>query len=608
MPLPSCFTGYSTTMSEEKKVPEKRRVGLLIALVLVLALGAFLRFYQFPNWLHFELDQSRDARVVDGALTGGPGELTLLGMKAGGTSLRLGPGFYYLQYVSGLVFGATPVGVATFVPILSVISIFLFYLLIRRYFPEKQAIGFTLLFSVSAFLTMYGRFAWNPNPIPFFALLGFYSLLRSVEPEARHAGGWFLLSIFAIGFSTHLHFLAFLALPSITVAFLLIRRPRFPVKVWIAAVGIGILLYIPVILNEFSTGGANSQAFVRAVTEKSSKEEHSLAAKFVKDVSEHGLGFLVVVSGYEGGDFFTFKNGPDGFQAECDSGCRHGWPFAAASMLVFLSGAVSLVYLGWRERSRRKSDFLLLVGLWLLIPFVLFLPLAYGFAPRFFLVTVPVPFILLALLSDAVIRVSPWKKIAVGVMVLGIAFLTGTNLFYLWQRFGQLGLASYEPVKSPTDRILKERARVTLEQQTHIVQYLKERSDESGYPVYMWSEPEHRRALKYLMEKRDIQNDVIGLAGVYEEGIYVIILRSKSDLEDGAKKYRANYEIVAKRQFGTLTMIEFRPKPEAIQAKRQIFTQSGKVKDNPTALPRYTWSEWWNRRNDTGNDDSEDDQ
>lgn len=608
MPFLSRFTGYSTTMSEEKKVPEKKSVGLLIPLLLVLALGAFLRFYQFPNWLHFELDQSRDARVIDDALSGGPGELTLLGMKAGGTSLRLGPGFYYLQYLSGLIFGATPVGIATFVPILSVASIILFHLLIRRYFPEKRSIGFTLLFSASVFLTMYGRFAWNPNPIPFFALLGFYSLLRSVEPESKHAGRWFLLSVFSIGFSTHLHFLAFLALPAIMVAFLLIRRPQFSAKVWIAAIGIGILLYIPVILNEISTSGANSQAFVRAVTEKSSKEEHSLAAKFVKDVSEHGLGFLVVVSGYEGGDFFTFKNGPEGFRAECDSGCHHGWPFAAASMFVFLLGTVSLVYLGWKERSRRKSDFLLLVGLWLLIPFVLFLPLAYGFAPRFFLVTAPIPFILLGLLSDAIIRVLPWKKFAVGIMALGIVFLTGTNLFYLWQRFGQLGLASYEPVKSPTDRILKERTRVTLEQQTRIVQYLKERSDENGYPVYMWSEPEHRRALKYLMEKRGIQNDVIGLAGVYDEGIYVIILRSKSDLEDGAKKYGENYDIVAKRQFGTLTMIEFRPKPEAIQAKRQTFSGSGKIKDNPSALPRYTWNEWWNRRNDSANDDSEDDQ
>lgn len=594
-------------MSEEKKGGFIGYSGLLVPLVLVIFLGAFLRFYHFPEWLHFELDQSRDARVIDDALTGGPGELTLLGMKAGGTSLRLGPGFYYLQYVSGLLFGASPVGIATFVPILSVASILIFFFFIRRYFPDRISLGLTLLFSVSAFLTMYGRFAWNPNPIPFFVLLGFYALLRSVEPEARHAGRWFVCAAFAIGFSTHLHFLAFLAVPAITGAFLLVRRPRFSGKVWAVALAAGLLFYVPVVLNEMSTGGANSQAFLRAVTDKSSKEEHSIGAKLVKDMSEHGLGFLVVVSGYEGGDFFTFKNGVDGFRAECDSGCQHGWPYAVASMIMFGAGLLSLGFLWWKERTRRKADFLLLVGLWFLIPFVLFLPLAYGFAPRFFLVTAPVPFMLLGFLSEGAVRILPWKKVAVIGTVVGILLLTASNLVYLQQRFGQLAAASREPVKSPTDRILKERTRVTLEQQTAIVRYLKERSDENGYPIYMWSEPEHRRALKYLLEKSGVRNDVLGLAGVYEEGIYVIILRSKSDLDDGTKKYRDSYDIVATHPFGTLTMIEFRPKPEAVQATRQAISENGKVKDNPTALPRYTWNEWWNRRNDMGNDASEDD-
>ena len=68
-------------------------------LALIIALGFFLRSYHFTDWLHFELDQARDARVVDAALEGGPGELPLLGPKAGGTFLRLGPAFYYLQYL-----------------------------------------------------------------------------------------------------------------------------------------------------------------------------------------------------------------------------------------------------------------------------------------------------------------------------------------------------------------------------------------------------------------------------------------------------------------------------------------------------------------------------
>jgi len=594
-------------MSEEKKVFSVR-VGksAIILLFAILALGGFLRTYHFTDWLHFELDQSRDARVVDDAVSGGPGELTLLGMKAGGTSLRLGPGFYYFEYLSALVFGGTPQGMAAFVPILSVLSIGLFYLFARRFFLVPLSLGLTLLFSVSAFLVMYGRFAWNPNPIPFFSLLGFYALLRSVAPDAGHPGRWFVLAAFSIGFATHLHFLAFLALPAVAVLFLLVRRPRFSWKAWGVALAAFFLFYIPVLLNEIETSGANSKAFLRAVTEKSSQEEHSMAAKLVKNVVEHGLGYLVVTSGYEAGDFFRFKNNGEGLGAECNARCQNGWPAGAGAILVFSLGLFSLCFLWWREHDRKKGDMLLLSGLWFLVTFVLFLPLAYGFAPRFFLGVAPIPFLLLGFLSEAAMRVCPWKKALRIATAVGISALVFSNLWYLSARFGQLSVAPTESISTPTDRILKERTRVTLEQQMMMVEYLKKRSDESGFPVYMQSEPEHRRAIKYLLERAGVQNDVLGQGKIYEEGIYVLILRSRSDLYDGMKKYLEKYDVVEKHSFGTLTMIEFRPKEAFVQEKRQQdFKPQGKVQDNPTALPRYTWREWLERKNDAGNDEEE---
>lgn len=593
-------------MKEEKKGKGRKNFSwLTVVLILVIAVGTFLRFYHFSDWLHFELDQSRDARVVDDALSGGPGELTLLGMKAGGTSLRLGPGFYYLEYLSGLVFGPDPIGMAMFVPILSVFSIVLFFLFARRYFSKWLSIGLSFLFSVSAFLTMYGRFAWNPNPIPFFALLGFYSMLRSVETDGRYRGRWLVVAAFSIGFATHLHFLAFLALPAIAVSFLFIRRPRFPFRVWLVAGFAASVLYLPVVLNEFSTGAANSEAFISAVTEKSTKEDHSLAAKLVRNVIEHGQGFLVVSSGYEWGDFFEFRNVGTGIETVCDAGCRNGWPYVAGSMAVFFLGSLSLLGLWWKEHDRRRADLLLLSLLWLLIPFFLYLPLAYGFAPRFFLVTAPVPFLLLGFLSEAAGRIFPWKKAVLAGTAIGIVILSASNLYYLFHRFDQLERAPHESVLSPADRILKEKARVTYEQQSAIVGYLGAEADRTGYPVYMHSEPQHRRALKYMLERAGVRNDVLGLAGIYEEGIYVLILRSRSDLHDGMKKYLVQYDVVGTRAFGTLTMIEFRPKPEAVQAERQTFRDDVPVADNLDAFPRYTWREWWERRNDSSNDTDE---
>ncbi|MBD3300813.1 MAG: hypothetical protein GF347_05685, partial [Candidatus Moranbacteria bacterium] len=57
-------------------------------LLLVLLLGIFLRVYRHNDFLHFELDQARDALIVDAALENGIGELPLLGPRAAGTMLR----------------------------------------------------------------------------------------------------------------------------------------------------------------------------------------------------------------------------------------------------------------------------------------------------------------------------------------------------------------------------------------------------------------------------------------------------------------------------------------------------------------------------------------
>jgi hypothetical protein len=241
---------------------------VIFGLAAIIGLGIFLRAYNFSAWLHFELDQARDARVIDRVLGGNAADLPLLGPKAGGTLLRLPPGFYYLEYLSALVFGGSPAGMAGFVVVFSILSVPLFYFFLRRYFPKPLSLGLTLLFSVSAYFVMYGRFAWNPNLLPFFILLGFYALLRAVDHNEMKKGLWFLVSVFSLVLATHFHFLAFLALPMIFLALLIVRRPKFSWKIWLGAIAISLVLYLPMILNESETNFANTKEFFKAKNQK----------------------------------------------------------------------------------------------------------------------------------------------------------------------------------------------------------------------------------------------------------------------------------------------------------------------------------------------------
>jgi len=198
-------------------------------------------------------------------------------------------------------------------------------------------------------------------------------------------------------------------------------------------------------------------------------------------------------------------------------------------------------------------------------------------------------------------RYRPAIGVAGGVVLL---ILIASNLFFLSVRFEQLRAASFESVKNAPDRILKERVRVTFEQQNRIVDCLAERSAENGYPVYMFSEPQYRRALKYLLEQRGIENAVLGFDGVYRQGVYFVILRTNSDHEDGLRKYRTHYTLHETIPFGTLTAFELIPKPESILGERQDFSL---VKQSDSkAPPRYTLRQFIERNQTSSIGDEED--
>ncbi len=572
--------------------PSRIKIVLLVGVIL---LGFFLRSYHFESWLHFELDQARDARVIDDALVGGPGELTLLGPKAGGTYLRLAPGFYYLEYLSGLLFGATPAGLATFVMWLSVFTLPVFFFFVRRYFSWYYSFLLTMLVSTSAFFVMYGRFAWNPNILPFFVIIGFYALLRSVDHAEVHRGRWFLGAVFALTLSTHAHFLAFLALPAITIAFLLLKRPRFSFGIWVGVCMMVALLYLPMALNEYETGGRNTQEFFHAITEKSTKENHPLIEKVLRNGSEHVLGALVIVTGFERGTFPIFEWRDGWVVYGCNEKCDLGKWYGVAAALVFFCALVSYLILWWREEQGRKRDFLLLVGLWFLVTFILFIPLSYGFAPRFFLLSGLIFPIFLGFLFLQLGRLCGSQRIGRILALFVVGFCVVSNLDTVSGRYSELGRASTEAIDSAPDRILKDRIRVTLAQQNEIVDMFERRYEAGKYPVYMFSEPQYRRALKYLMERRGIENAVLGFDGIYQEGVYFLVLRAQSDLEDALRKYRAAYTVGETTSFGTLVAIELFPKPEAIQAKRQDFSVV-KPSGDSKAPPRYTWREFFSRQ------------
>lgn len=570
------------------------RVFLILALVL--GVGLFLRSYHFSDWLHFELDQARDARVVDDGLRGDFFDLPLLGPKAAGTSLRLPPSFYYLEYFGALLFGGSPAGQAGVVLVFSVLTIGAAYFFLRRFFSEALSLGLTGMMAISPFLVMYGRFSWNPNLLPFFLLFGFYTLLRAVDAEEKRPGLFLCLAAFSLGLATHFHFLAFVGVPVITLLFLLLKRPKIALRHFGLALSIVILLYTPLFLNEVATGGRNTTEFIKALSSKTNTGESTFVDRAIRNTTEQILGYGLVVSGFERAELPKVRLFPT-VSVVCDDDCKTGFLFGILFTLFYGSGFVLLGWFFSNTPPGSGRDFLILIGIWFGITWILFLNIATSFSPRFLLLVTPLPFIWLGFIANIILEIlGDRRRVQAGVWIL-LGIIGISSLGALKGRFHELAqAASVRVVLSGPDRILKERTRITLEQQELIVEFMAQRSRETGFPVYRSSEPEYQRSFSYHLTKRGIINDGISTDHIYQEGLYFLILRSQSDLEDGMKKYLEKYIVAGTFPFGTLTVLELKPKPDALTATRQDFSTSETSTNNPRVAPRYTWREFWERK------------
>jgi 4-amino-4-deoxy-L-arabinose transferase-like glycosyltransferase len=196
---------------------EKRMILILGA---ILAVSIFLRVYHFHDWLHFGSDQARDLELVEGVVDHGK-SWPLLGADASNTHFKLGPAYHYFQIIAMMLFGDDPSVMAYPDVLFSLLVIPLFFAFLRKYFDEDLSLILVFLYAVSFFSVEFSRFAWNPNPLPFFVALFLLSMLRFLEDGERTAWMWSLSLGIALGIGIQLHTLLLLLLPIFSVLVLI---------------------------------------------------------------------------------------------------------------------------------------------------------------------------------------------------------------------------------------------------------------------------------------------------------------------------------------------------------------------------------------------------
>ena len=145
-----------------------------VLFLVILALFAFLRFYQLPQRTIFNWDQERDAFEVQKILSGDP---SLIGPRVlGPQGFFLGPYFYYLLAPFYFLTGGHPQAIVYFLIVLNLVFFLATYLIVKKIWGEKTALIFLFLWTINP--AAIETVVWNPALIPLMIILIWFTLFQ----------------------------------------------------------------------------------------------------------------------------------------------------------------------------------------------------------------------------------------------------------------------------------------------------------------------------------------------------------------------------------------------------------------------------------------------
>jgi len=533
---------------------------LILALIVVLATA--IRIYHLQTWLHFQADQARDAMVVRKAIQNGISSLPLLGPRAGGTLLRLGPAFYYFEYLSAKIAGSIQPLVLAYPDIIfGTLTVPLFYFFLRLYFRKISSLLGTTLYAFSFIAVQYSRFAWNPNSVPFWTLFFLFSLVKFGRAEKeKEKYVWAALGALALGIASQLHFMAYISFPIIAIAFLVWSKAYRNLNFRRVALVLAILviLYIPVILSEAKTGGSNTLQFVSTIGGKSS--DNTLGQKIHKTVEANSQYYFFLLTSYK-------------------SLTNNDSPFAG---IVFIAASLLLIFFKFRrERDENRKLFLRLIFVWFAVSFLLIFPFTARTHPRFFLTVYFLPLIFFIFWIEGLLDFFRRKKYQVtGILVstLLTLFILVLNLEAVFAGF-QGAAADREPkIWNNRSNISSEIEKIPLYQIRKAADYLAERSRKEHKNIHLGGNMTYRASIQYLLKLKSSVVDFENMSRLDDErdDLYFTVADDEG-MCYGKTKELVGSELTGAYFFGhRFALCELKLLPDFETSRAKISPEAGK--------------------------------
>jgi 4-amino-4-deoxy-L-arabinose transferase-like glycosyltransferase len=237
-------------------------------LAAILLVAAFFRFYKIDQYMTFLGDEGRDVIIVRRLLTEGHPPLIGPGTSIG--SMYLGPLYYYMMAPALLLANFSPVGPAIQIALLGIITIAFVWWIGREWFGRTAGLIAAGLYAISPTVIVYSRSSWNPNIMPFFALLSVYSIWKAWKDRKFN---WLIVLGISYAFVLQSHYLGLLLAPTLFTIWLIIyfrAKKSASYKVFVrrslAGAALFLLLMSPLLIFDMRHNWINSQAIYKFFT------------------------------------------------------------------------------------------------------------------------------------------------------------------------------------------------------------------------------------------------------------------------------------------------------------------------------------------------------
>jgi len=244
-------------------------------LLLILLLGAFFRLYKINEYMTFLGDEGRDMLVVKRMIV--DHKFTLLGPITSVGSMYMGPIYYYFMIPFLWLWNFDPVGPSIMVALFAVATIFLIYKLGADFLHQAVGLISAAFYAISPLPIISGRSSWNPNVVPFFAVLLIYSLLKVIVAKKYQ---WLALVGLSLGIVLQLHYVTAIFIPIIFVC-LTFLRVKIPIRNYLVGLFAFFGTYSPFLLFVIRHQFVNLQAVIRFLLQQNTGAKTSFLPQFI---------------------------------------------------------------------------------------------------------------------------------------------------------------------------------------------------------------------------------------------------------------------------------------------------------------------------------------